>query len=102
MQAGGGTNLAAAMDLAAEEIKKHGRKTTLLILTDGEDNTIAGLIRDKDRICKAMGGIDVVANTTTPRLFEGKGDPKPANGYEKGLDEFSRAYNGRFGPNPEH
>src|SRR5207253_2503128 len=30
----GGTKLAAAMEKATDEIKKHGRKTTLLILTD--------------------------------------------------------------------
>jgi hypothetical protein len=101
MQAGGGTNLAAAMELATQEIKQHGKKTTLLILTDGEDNTLAGLVRDRDRFKQAMGGVEVIANTCTPRLFEGKGDHNPVNRYEQGLVDFSRAYNGRFGPNPE-
>ena len=43
----------------------------------------------------------MVVHTTTPRLFTQGGNPDPANAYERGLQNLSRAYQGQFGPNPE-
>ena len=101
MKVRGGTRLKSAMDVACDEVKKHGKETTLLILTDGEDGTIKGMIADKDGIKKSLGGVPIRANTTHPRLFDGTGDPKPQSDWEKGMADFSSTFNGRFGPKPE-
>ncbi len=101
MQSGGGTNLRSAIDLAVKEINDHGQKTTLLILTDGEDSTINGIIKDRDDILKKAGKGSLVLHTTTPRLFKQGANGDPANNYERGLQDLSRAFQGQFGPNPE-
>ena len=101
MQAGGGTNLRAAIDLAVKEINDHGRQTTVLILTDGEDSSIPGIISDKDDLLKKAGKGGMVMHTTTPRLFHKGANADAINNYEQGLQKLSRAYQGQFGPNPD-
>lgn len=98
MKAGGGTNLNRAIELAAQEASRYGKKTTLFIITDGEDNTISSMVRDKDAIKRQFGSAEVVFHTTTPRLFDPSSNPAPAGIYESNLKEFSETFNGRFGP----
>lgn len=56
VQIGGGTRLDRAMTMAAQEIKDHGKKTTLLVLTDGEEDTIRKLKAARDAMMKSGGG----------------------------------------------
>jgi hypothetical protein len=98
MKVGGWTNLAVAIDLAAKEVVRHGRKTTLIVLTDGEDKTILKMIREKERICALFQGVPVTLNATTPRLFVPGASTRPATFEEEDLAELCRCLNGHFGP----
>jgi hypothetical protein len=98
MKAGGWTRVAGAVDLAAKEVAKHGKKTELIVLTDGEDKTIPQMINDRDKIVAKFGGVPFTLNATTPRLFARGADPRPATAEEIGLAELCRVFNGRFGP----
>jgi hypothetical protein len=95
---GGRTNLAAGMDLAAEEVSRHGRKTTLLIFTDGEDKSIPEMLKDKDKVLAKFKGVPITVNAVTPRLLEPGADPRPVTTDEKTLQDFCKAFNGQFGP----
>ena len=101
MQAGGGTIVRTAVDLAVKEINDHGRQTTVLILTDGEDSSIPGIISDKDDLLKKAGKGGMVMHTTTPRLFH-KGEIADAiNNYEQGLQKLSRSLSRPVWTQPE-
>lgn len=95
---GGRTNLAAGMDLAAEEVSRHGRKTTLLIFTDGEDKSIPEMLKDKDKILAKFKGVPIAVHAVTPRLLAPGADPRPVTTDEKTLRDFCEAFNGQFGP----
>ncbi|MSR55694.1 MAG: VWA domain-containing protein [Gemmataceae bacterium] len=99
LRAGGGTDLQKGIDLAAKEVKAHGRKTTLVVITDGEDGTIQGMVTNKASIRQQFGGAEFLLNSTTPRLFDQTGSAQPQNQYETQLKQLSEAFNGRFGPN---
>jgi len=101
MEAGGGTNLRYAIDMAVKEVADHGKRTTLLVLTDGEDSTIGGLVQDKDKLAQAAGPGGMVVHTTTPRLFQKGADPSVRGNWERGLKSLSEAYSGQFGPRAE-
>ncbi|MDW8267147.1 MAG: vWA domain-containing protein [Gemmataceae bacterium] len=98
LQAGGGTLLEKAVELAAQEVRRHGQKTTLLILTDGEDQSLQSMIQGKEQVKGRFGGVEVTMHTTTPRLFKPGANPNPVNVHEKLLRDFSQTFNGRFGP----
>jgi hypothetical protein len=98
MKAGGWTRLAVATDLAAREVVRHGRKTTLIVLTDGEDKTIPQMIRDQEKIRAKFGGVPFTMHAITPRLFAPGADPHPATPEENDLAELCKCFNGRFGP----
>ena len=103
VKAGNGTELAEAIKQAVKEIKDHGKETTILILTDGEDSTIQQLIQDKDYWIQQAGNTRFRIHSTTPRFFfSPSSDPKPQNVYETGLEALSKAFGngGRFGPAP--
>jgi Mg-chelatase subunit ChlD len=95
---GGRTNLAAGMDLAAEEVSRHGRKTTLLIFTDGEDKSIPEMLKDKDKVLAKFKGVPITVHAVTPRLLKPGADPRPVTTDEKTLRDFCEAFNGQFGP----
>jgi hypothetical protein len=95
---GGWTNLAAGMDLAAEEVSRHGRKTTLLIFTDGEDKSIPEMLKDKDKVLAKFKGVPITVYAVTPRLLKPGADARPATADEKTLRDFCEAFNGQFGP----
>jgi hypothetical protein len=106
---GNGTNLESAIRLAEEEIKKHGRETTLCIITDGQDDSIGRMTQEmqadpdtvKARFGMAKGGSPMFhANTLTPRLLavtDRNTRVVPKNSTEQGLADFSKAYLGIFG-----
>jgi hypothetical protein len=98
MTAGGWTHLSVAIDLAAKEVVKHGKKTTLIVLTDAEDKTIPIMLKDRSKWKALFGKVPVTINATTPRLFTAGADPRPATLYEEDLADFCKAFNGRFGP----
>jgi hypothetical protein len=98
MQAGGWTHLSVAMDLAAKETVRHGKKTNLIVLTDGEDKTIPIMLRSIEKTRRLFGKVPYTVNATTPRLFAPGADPRPANPYEQDLADFCKQLNGRFGP----
>jgi hypothetical protein len=95
---GGRTNLEAAIDLAAEEVSHHGRKTTLLVFTDGDDKSIPKMLRDKDKILAKFKGVPITVHAVTPRLLKPGADPRPLTTDEKNLRDFCKAFNGQFGP----
>ena len=98
LQAGGGTNLESGILEAAKQVAAHERPTTLVILTDGQDNSIAQMLGDMKSVLSKFDGVEIVGNTLTPRLFGQGGDPAPQNGEEHKLQEFAKGMNGRFGP----
>jgi hypothetical protein len=98
MRAGGWTRLAVAMDLAAHEVVRHKKKTTLIVITDGEDKTIATMIRDKKMVKEKFGDVPFAVHAITPRLFVPGADPRPATFEEEDLADFCKCFNGRFGP----
>lgn len=109
LRSGGGTNLQSAMTLAEQEIKKHGKETTLCIITDGEDGSIGAMTQEmksspeavKTRFGMTKGGPPMFhANTLTPRLLDvtdRNTSVAPRDANEQGLAEFSKAYLGMFG-----
>lgn len=109
LKTGGQTNLKSAMTLVEQEVKKHGRETTICVITDGEDNTIAGMVREMEsdraavesRYGMGSGAKPLVhVNTLSPRLL-GVTDRSvqvvPENPAEEGLARFSSMYFGTFG-----
>jgi hypothetical protein len=72
-----------------------------LILTDAIDRTIPEMSADKKQMKARTGGVPFVANATVPRLFDGKGDPNPADDHEQKLKAFASDFDGRFGPGPK-
>src|SRR5262249_41288430 len=100
LQTQGGTNLESAMVKAAEEVRAHGKPTTLIVLTDGQDESIPRMLERMPEVEKAFGGVRVSTHTTTPRLFAG-GDATPQDQYERELGQFSTPLHGRFGPSRE-
>jgi hypothetical protein len=98
LRPGGWTNLAAGMDLAAEEVSRHGRKTTLLVFTDGEDKSIPEMLKDKNKVLAKFKGVSLTVHAVTPRLLKPGADPRPITTDEKTLRDFCKAFNGQFGP----
>lgn len=101
LRAGGGTNLRSAIEQAAKEVGEHGKPTTLVILTDGEDGSIRQMLQDMDGIRGLFKDVKVVGNTLTPRLFGTRGAATPASPAEQALTDFAKEMKGRFGPEPE-
>jgi len=96
LQAGGGTFLRSGIDLAAQEVAAHRKPTTLIILTDGGDGSIAQMLQNKEAILNQFQGIEIIGNTLTPRVFNIE-NPKPIDGYETQLSELATMLNGKFG-----
>ena len=109
VQTGSGTNLKSAITLVGNEIKKHGKPTTLCIITDGVDSSIAKLTQEMqtspDKVMAQFGMKRgdppmVYANTKTPRLLSVTDRNEavvPQTDDERELDSFSKAYFGTFG-----
>ena len=108
-QTGSGTNLKSAIALVGNEIQRHGKATTLCIITDGLDSSVAKLTQEMQLnpdIVMAQFGMKpgdppmVRANTLTPRLLNATEKDvaiTPQTDDEKALDSFSKAYFGTFG-----
>jgi len=96
LQAGGGTFLHSGIDLAAQEVATHRKPTTLIILTDGGDGSIAQMLQNKEAILSQFQGIEIIGNTLTPRVFNIE-NPKPIDGYETQLSELATMLHGQFG-----
>jgi hypothetical protein len=94
----GGTKLAAALEEAAREVAKHKLPTTLVILTDGEDNSVPMINQDIQAWKARFDGTAVKVNTMTPRLLTPGADPRPAGTYEQELAKLSENFDGKFGP----
>lgn len=97
LKASGDTNLKSAIDEAFKEISVHGKNTTILILTDGEDRSIPSIISNKDNLLESCPGVKILCNATTPRLFDNNEDPQPINSNENSLTELSKSFGGKFG-----
>jgi hypothetical protein len=79
-------------------VTAHGRPTTLIILTDGEDETVQPMIDRMDETLGKFGGVRVTGYTLTPRLFGTSGMAQPVNDNERRLEAFATGFSGRFGP----
>jgi hypothetical protein len=97
MQMDGGTNLRSAIEASAQEIVRHQRPVTVIVLTDGKDPSIAGMLRNIQSVKDYFQGVDVTVKTCTPRLFKG-GNTTPATPEEVGLRDFAKEFGGSFGP----
>jgi Mg-chelatase subunit ChlD len=97
---GRGTNVESALIKAAKEVKKHGKgkPTTLVVLTDGQDDSIPRINQNIGAMKARFGGVEVHVNTITPRLLAPGADPAPADVYEQNLATLSENLGGRFGP----
>jgi len=100
LREGGGTVLEEAIKLAGAEAIQHGKKTTLLVLTDGEDATIPRMINNSQSVRDRFGGVPFIIHTTHPRLFNNFANPGPGDNFERGMERFSQLFGGRFGPSP--
>ncbi|KAA1257971.1 von Willebrand factor type A domain protein [Rubripirellula obstinata] len=96
LQMSGGTKLESAIDVASEEIARHDRPVTAIVLTDGEDNSIGSMLQQIQTVKDKFNGVDVTVKTCTPRLFNG-GDPTPVTPAENGLKDFATQFGGSFG-----
>jgi hypothetical protein len=96
LQMDGGTRLESAIDVVSEEIARHDRPVTAIVLTDGEDPSIGSMLQNIQSVKSKFKGRDVTIKTCTPRLFNG-GDPAPANAAESGLKDFAAEFGGSFG-----
>lgn len=56
---GNGTHLESAIELAAREIREHGKPTSLIIVTDAEDDSIESMTRNINQVRAQFGGIPV-------------------------------------------
>jgi len=97
LQAGGGTNLSSGIEMAAREVAKHERPTTLVILTDARDGSIAPMVKKGKKLLEPFSGVDVVGHALTPRLFGTNENPQPIDGPERALSELAENLNGHFG-----
>ena len=110
LQTGGGTNLRSGLELAGQEIGKHGKPTTILVLSDGEDRSLAPMKNEIDEhkrqssVLKPLGGADAVFRHITPRFMEGAPKPRPPTNeevqWEAELKALSDAYNANSGGKP--
>lgn len=95
---GGGTRLQAAIEMAAREVVAYGKPTTLLIVTDGGDNSIPAMLRNIEATKALFQGIEVNAHSTTPRILQSPTwQGAPAGPNERNLQQFSYAFGGKFG-----
>ncbi|MEM7200119.1 MAG: vWA domain-containing protein [Planctomycetota bacterium] len=103
---GGGTVLQNALDLAGEEIVRHQRPTTLIVLTDAEDSSIASMIADRAGTTARFGEVETKSIALTPRLFRPQGasraEPErgaavPRDETEQRFAELAELLGGRFG-----
>ncbi|MDB6173176.1 MAG: hypothetical protein JWL59_2487 [Chthoniobacteraceae bacterium] len=96
------TNLTFAMELAAAEIVKHGRPTTLLLLTDGVAKGLDEMAANPDELRRKFGGVPVVIHAIAPRFLSSKkAEPAIAQGSaEEALATLCKAFGGKFGPAP--
>jgi hypothetical protein len=109
VRSGGGTNLQSAITLAEKEIAKHGKETTLCVITDGADGSLAVMSKEletnraaaESRFGMSAGGRPLVhVNTLSPRLL-GVSDRTsavtPQGPEEAALARFSSLLYGVFG-----
>ncbi|MDZ4849952.1 MAG: VWA domain-containing protein [Pirellulaceae bacterium] len=96
LQMNGGTKLESAIKVASQEIVRHDQPVTAIVLTDGEDGSIGGMLQSIQAIKDSFQGVNVTVKTCTPRLFNG-GDPTPQTPAESGLKDFANQLGGNFG-----
>ena len=87
------TKLETAIKKAAEQVIEHGKPTTLVVLTDGEDDTVQNMLNTIDQQTKQFGGIKVVIKSTIFEDPNRRHDPK-YRGRLSRLEAFSRAFGG--------
>jgi hypothetical protein len=93
----GGTNLRSGIELAAREIAAHGEPTTIVILTDARDESIAGMAAGSASVLQQFGGIEIAAAGLTPRMFGPQSQPQPQDANEQTFRAFLESLGGRFG-----
>jgi len=98
LRAGGGTRLRAGIEQAAREVAAHEQPTTLVILTDGKDESVPEMLADLAPLLGLFRDVAIAGNVLTPRQFSRQGDNVPVNAEEARLQELARALHGRFGP----
>ena len=99
LSATGDTNLESAIRLAAKEVAAHGKPTTLLIITDAQDISIPGLVRNVDQVRGLFQGVEVHVNSNTPRIIDLNPTGNiPITAEENDLRTFSNLLDGTFGP----
>ena len=104
LASGGGTNLKSGMDLAAKHTAALGEPTTLVILTDAEDSSIAGMIQGREALIAGFDEVDTRAHALTPEHFvptdpsAPRAPAQPKTDSERKLAELAEILGGRFGP----
>lgn len=88
LQAGGGTNLESAIQKSGTWVQKHGKETTLLIVTDGDDPSISSMLQEPGKVMGYFGNTKVSAQWITPRLLQPGADPGPQGNRETSLQQF--------------
>lgn len=99
---GGGTTLEKGIEIAADEIRRHERPTTLIVLTDAEDESIKEMVRDRAGTLARFGEVEIHSIALTPRLFGPQQTPAtPRDDHERGFAELAEILGGTFGPAQE-
>ncbi len=95
---GGGTVLKNAIDMAAAEIARHEKPTTLIVLTDAEDSSIPFMVQDREATLKGFADVEIHSIAMTPRLFGPQTQAAvPNGGSEEKFSELAEMLGGRFG-----
>lgn len=98
LEPGGGTQLRNAIDLAAREIAQHERPTTLIVLTDAQDSSIAPMARDRDGTLAGFAGVEIHSIAMTPRLFGPSATATvPQDEHEREFEGLAEILGGYFG-----
>lgn len=108
----GGTNIRSGILQAAEEVRAHSKKTTLILLTDGDDDhgpslphkdTLQEMVDDIPGTKSLFGGKDVMIFATTPRILLGQPAPAPGtepHRNEENLTKLCKSFCGKLGSLP--
>lgn len=93
---GPSTYLRSAFDIAIEQIASHGQRTTVIIITDGEDSSIQELSDTSEEVLARLSGTEIIVYTMTPRLFDANVPREPITGDELRLEQLAQRYGGKF------
>jgi Mg-chelatase subunit ChlD len=96
-KAGGSTAIVPALKKAVEEIDKHNEQTTIILITDGEDNNMQNLIDHPEQLKDLISGkksADKLLIINTVAVQKTNESKNTQNSYHNILKKLSQKFNG--------